>query len=306
MSEMLCAIYAEPQLDLPPINSKKNVFSGNVGNGNPKVLPNSYAVKIIGSEEDDEKSDEFDNHGNDVEPNGRADSTDYDRDRNLRYGPPYTDDTNRQFNRNNNNNYNNYYGDNYYNRSNNDEYAYRQRYNQNSDDDRYYVNRNRNNEDDEKYYAQRDRERFNNPNYNSNNNNKGDGEDRYYADRNLPRDHPYYRSENDRNRYGSGYPYANNQNGDGRPYYQNDNNFDRAPGGRYPADGNQYDRDEQARIEQERRYRIEEANLQRILNDVDERSSVECSLNVGAQWNFETNANDVTQQEAVSETVLGI
>lgn len=311
VSEMLCVVDADPQLDLPPINSKKNALGANV-NGKPKVLPNSYTVKIIGSEEeDDDKNDEHDGNGNDVELNGRGDSSAYDRDRSLRYGPPYTDDTNRQFDRNNynNNNYNNYHGNNYYNRSTNDDYAYRQRYNNydNDDNDRYYANRNRHSEDDEKYYAQRDRDRYNNPNNYYNNGDGiigggGGGDDKYYANRNLPRDRPYYRNENDRNRYGNGYPNTNHQNSDERPpYYQNDNNFDGAPpGGRF-HDGNLYERDEQARIEQERQYRIEEANLRRILGDVDEHSSIECSLNVGAQWNFETNANEVTQQAAVSE-----
>lgn len=363
VSEMFCAIEANPQLDLPPINPKKNALSNvNVVSGKPKVLPNSYSVKIIGNDEDDDdddvKSDEHNGNGNDVEPSRRGVSSEYDRDRSLRYGPPYIDDTNRQFygnNNNNNNNYNNYNGDNYANRSANDEYAYRQRYNNNNnnngDEDRYYANRNRNNEDDDRYYAQRGRDRFNNPNNYYNNGGDGGGrgggvggvDEKYYADRNLARDPPYYRNENDGNRYGSRYPYTNNQNGDGRPYYQNDNggppdgrdppyrnendgnqygsrypytnnpNGDgrpyyqnengappdgRFPEGRFP-DGNQYD--EQARIEQERQYRLEEANLRRILADVDERSAIECSLNVGAQWNFETNANEVTQQEAVSE-----
>lgn len=309
VSEVLHIIDADPQLDLPPINHKKNTLNANVV-GKPKVLPNSYTVKILGSEEDDdEKSDERRSKGNDVEPNERGDSTDYDRDRSLRYGPPYIDDTNRPpFHRNNINNYNNnnyYGGDNYYNRSYNDDYAYRQRQNYNSDDERYYANRVQNNGDDDKYYSQRDRDRYNNPNYYYNNGDGGGGggEEKYYADRNLPRDPPYYRNENDRNRYNNGYSpgygYTDNPNGNGRPYYQNDNNFGGPPNGRYP-DGNYYERDEQARIERERQYRIEEANLRRILADVDEQSSIECSLNVGAQWNFETNANEATQQAAVS------
>lgn len=319
ISELLCVIDADPQLDLPPINSKKNALSAIV-KGKPKVLPNSYAVKILGNEEDDDdddddKNDEHDGNGNDVEPNGRGVSSDYDRDRSLRYGPPYTDDTNRQFyrnNQNNNNNYNNYYGDNYYNRSSYDDYANRQRYSNHNggDGDRYYANRNRNNGEDDRYYAQRGRDGYNNnpDNYYNNGGVGGGGDvaggdDKFYADRNLPRDPPFYRNENDRNRYGNGYPYTNNPNGDGRPYYQNDNNFDRAPpGGQFP-DGNPFEQDEQARIEQERRYRIEEANLRRILADVDEQSAIECSLNVGAQWNFETNVNDVAQQQAVSEAI---
>jgi len=33
----------------------------------------------------------------------------------------------------------------------------------------------------------------------------------------------------------------------------------------------------------------------------DQKGSLECTANVAAQWNFETNVNDFTQTEAVSE-----
>lgn len=68
----------------------------------------------------------------------------------------------------------------------------------------------------------------------------------------------------------------------------------------YPfRDDNDYRNDERYRIEQERQQRIDEANLRRVLTDFDDRSALECSLNVAAQWNFETNVNKITQQEAV-------
>lgn len=35
--------------------------------------------------------------------------------------------------------------------------------------------------------------------------------------------------------------------------------------------------------------------------EIDQKNSAECTLNVAAQWNFETNVNEVTQLEAVSE-----
>lgn len=58
---------------------------------------------------------------------------------------------------------------------------------------------------------------------------------------------------------------------------------------------NQYD------LEYERRLRIETEKLRELLADVDRRYSKECTLNVAAQWSFETNVNEVSQLEAVSE-----
>ncbi len=53
-------------------------------------------------------------------------------------------------------------------------------------------------------------------------------------------------------------------------------------------------------MEQERQFRIEDERLRSILAEIDQKSSLECSLNVAAQWNFETNVNEITQVEAVS------
>lgn len=80
-----------------------------------------------------------------------------------------------------------------------------------------------------------------------------------------------------------------------RPRYNNNDDDDYSDRNRYS------NRDyEQYRLNLERKNRIEDANLRRILADVDKLSSSECFLNVGAQWNFETNVNEVTQQESVS------
>ena len=74
-------------------------------------------------------------------------------------------------------------------------------------------------------------------------------------------------------------PYLNNpQNGFD---YNNNNN-------------NQFD------AEYQRRIRIETEKLKQLLNEIDKKSSEECTLNVAAQWNFETNVNEATQAEAVS------
>lgn len=79
------------------------------------------------------------------------------------------------------------------------------------------------------------------------------------------------------------------QNYDDRPgYVPNDYHSERP-----------YFEDERTRLEEERRVRLEEANLKRLLAEVDSRSANECSLNVGAQWHFETDVNEATQQEAV-------
>lgn len=93
-------------------------------------------------------------------------------------------------------------------------------------------------------------------------------------------------SYDDRNRYN-----GNHSN------YPNDPNFPNNP--RFNDDYDDRNRYEQHRLELERRNRIADANLRRILGDVDKLASAECALNVGAQWNFETNVNEDTQQESV-------
>lgn len=57
---------------------------------------------------------------------------------------------------------------------------------------------------------------------------------------------------------------------------------------------NQYD------LEYEHRIRAETEKLRELLTDIDRRFSKECTLNVAAQWSFETNVNEVSQLEAVS------
>lgn len=78
----------------------------------------------------------------------------------------------------------------------------------------------------------------------------------------------------------------NGYNDDQNQYNQNNNNG--------------YQSDERYRLEQERQIQIEDERLRRILAEIDQKSSFECSLNVAAQWNFETNVNEITQVEAVS------
>lgn len=130
--------------------------------------------------------------------------------------------------------------------------------------------------------------------------NRNPYENNRYNGQNRPFDgRPYDgRPYNDR-------PYdQRNQFNDDRPRYNGDRPYDpRNPPSQYDDydDRNKYTyRDyEKHRLELERQNRLEDANLRRILDDVDKLASSECSINVGAQWNFETNVNEVTQQESV-------
>lgn len=149
--------------------------------------------------------------------------------------------------------------------------------------------------------------------YDDRNSNNG----RYpYDDREVPYN-PRNQNENrnqydDRNRYNDNRPNypndPNNPNSPNNPNYPNNPNDPNYPND--PRFNNEYDdrnrytdRDyEQHRLELERENRIKDANLRRILGDVDKLASSECSLNVGAQWNFETNVNEVTQQESVRKS----
>lgn len=135
------------------------------------------------------------------------------------------------------------------------------------------------------------------------------------------------------NRYGSGYnrqnPYLNNGNSD-RNQFDSPLNVNR---NQYPDNANQSPYDDQVNtnrnrfnnqnsgdnfqppfddpdnnfpspfdIENERKIRFETEKLRQLLIEIDTKNSAECTLNVAAQWNFETSVNEVTQLEAVSIT----
>lgn len=69
-----------------------------------------------------------------------------------------------------------------------------------------------------------------------------------------------------------------------------------------PQSGFDYNNNNQNQFDAEyqRRIRIETEKLKQLLNEIDKKSAEECTLNVAAQWNFETNVNEATQAEAVS------
>lgn len=57
---------------------------------------------------------------------------------------------------------------------------------------------------------------------------------------------------------------------------------------------------ERQRFQQDRLYQVEMEKLRNFLLDIDQKSSLECTANVAAQWNFETNVNGFSEAEAVS------
>lgn len=182
---------------------------------------------------------------------------------------------------------------------------YDDRYNSN-DNNRYNPNENyrygeRHNNDYPRYGENYDFDRNRNP-YNDNNRPSNYNDDRSrdptynrygsnYDDR-SPNNNQYGNNYDDRspnnNQYGNNYDDRNREQ-----YYTNRNPYD---------DRNQYSNEDydRSRLELERQNRLEDANLARLLDDVDELAAQECNINVGSQWNFETNVNEQTQQESVS------
>lgn len=160
-----------------------------------------------------------------------------------------------------------------------------------------------------------ERVRYRNHNYDGFSNNPGDrlgnqGLNRYNdpINNNLNPQDPY--------RQGDGY----NRNNEPSPFSRSNNNqnpndpYNRQfPDGRarnpfenpYQSNRDRYnlnDRNiERERFQQERRYQIELEKLRNLLVETDQRGSLECTANVAAQWNFETNVNEITQTEAVSK-----
>lgn len=137
---------------------------------------------------------------------------------------------------------------------------------------------------------QRDNERLRN-NYNSNNRDPSDPNRDNFR---FPQNNNDFTS---RNQFPPQYPPSNlgnnynNRFGDGVNSYNGVNN---GVNNGYNNYQNPYD------AEYERKIRIETEKLRQLLIEIDEKNSAECNLNVAAQWNFETNVNEVSQVEAVS------
>lgn len=321
--------FADPQLDLPPLISATGEAQ------RPTPVPTVFSraevdvnngQNVIGHDEDDGGG------GSD------ARASDYDRDRSERYGPPYNLDNidrvapqsyqsqqprepidgglpynvdhrrqqehpqqQRPYDERprilNHQDYPNNGVDGGYNRD--------QSYPNNGDNYRYFEGKSRGSisGDDERYYRgpggdYEDRGRFRTHN--------GD-DDKYYRYSPGSQSDGRYNDNRDYGGYGSRGPFDVNGNRESGRYP------DRGNGG-YP-DGNRYDRpqsqddgynrrpaieDDRYRHEQERLNKFETEKLKELLAKVDRQSSLECGLNVRAQWDFETNVNEITQINAVS------
>ncbi|XP_055902630.1 angiotensin-converting enzyme isoform X1 [Eupeodes corollae] len=118
------------------------------------------------------------------------------------------------------------------------------------------------------------------------------------------RDREYLKRNNDQDQFTTRKPYNPNDqytsNRDPNRGYQDDryqpNRFNSSD--RYNLNNDQINED-RYRFEQERRSQIEMEKLRNFVVETDHQGSQECTENVAAQWNFETNVNDFTQNEAL-------
>ncbi|BFF94124.1 angiotensin-converting enzyme [Drosophila madeirensis] len=83
--------------------------------------------------------------------------------------------------------------------------------------------------------------------------------------------------------------FVNNRNRFENPFLSNQDRFNLNQGYQ-----------ERQRYQQDRRYQQELEKLRNLLVETDQKGSLECTANVAAQWNFETNVNDFTQTEALN------
>lgn len=287
------------QLDLPPVSETPT----------SSVRPNSYVPSQSFrnqdvSEGDDDRSsrsgppysslddDEPQNREGRVLSNGGS--------FNGSANSPYTD---RNF-YDRNNGYNNYNNDRNNDRYNND--LNRNRYNA-DDRNRYYVderererNYNRFNDDQNRYNNRnpfndenRDRSPYDNRNrYNDQNRNPYDNrnDNPYDSRNNNPYDNKNQYDDRNRNPYDSQ---------DRNPYRNGGVFVDERDRERNLNRGNVFG-DDRNRYEQDYRYQQEMEKLRNFLSEIDHKGSEECTENVAAQWDFETNVNDHTSTSAVS------
>ncbi|KAK5649889.1 hypothetical protein RI129_000918 [Pyrocoelia pectoralis] len=110
--------------------------------------------------------------------------------------------------------------------------------------------------------------------------------------------------------YGSN-PYQTTQHGFDRGVYNNDpyqRNFDRDSPyskelqyGHNPVDSNYQNRNQNPDIDYQQRNRLPyHGDIRALLQGLDVQASQQCTNNVAAQWNFETNVNQATQLEALN------
>uniref|UniRef100_A0A0A1XT46 Angiotensin-converting enzyme n=1 Tax=Zeugodacus cucurbitae TaxID=28588 RepID=A0A0A1XT46_ZEUCU len=274
----LLAAQADPQLDLPPLNPDVQ---------GPELLYNSLTPRTPASP---------------LQTLG-------DFDRSQRYGPPYASDG-----------LNDDGADDFRNGQTYDErmrygYTYNARaqnlsrpvadspfsdYNSNNlgqqqRDNPRYPNHNYDNPSDRfgnnNRYAdnfderQRDRDRYNNDNLDQARFNNPNNDYNARFNGNQP---PVGGNLDPNSPFNSNNPYGNDRNRFDNPFRPNQDRFN--------LNNDRYF--ERQRFQQDRRYQIELEKLRNLLVETDHKGSLECTANVGAQWNFETNVNEITQAEA--------
>lgn len=162
-------------------------------------------------------------------------------------------------------------------------------------------------------------DRYRNHNYDSNNQqlNQQTYNDRYGNNYNQQRDR-FNNNPNNNLNEGTPIPPPNVYNNPSTPSYNNNYNPSQSPynpNDHFNRDRNRFENPfdpnqdrfnlnqrffDRQRNQQDRRYQIELEKLRNLLVETDQKGSQECTANVAAQWNFETNVNEFTQTEAVS------
>ncbi|XP_017481616.1 PREDICTED: uncharacterized protein DDB_G0287625, partial [Rhagoletis zephyria] len=262
------AVQAEPQLDLPPLNPDTQ---------DPTLYYNALTPRTPASPQ----------------------QTLGDLDRSQRYGPPYSIDG-----------VNDDGADDFRNGQTYDErmrygYAYpaRQPNFTRPVADSPFSDYNNNNIGQQ----QRDNYRFPNHNYDNpsdrfnNNNRYADGFDDRQQDRfNNPTNEYNARFNGNQPPVGSDFE-PNSPFNPNNPYNNDRSRFEnpfRPNQDRFNLNNDRYF--ERQRFQQDRRYQIELEKLRNLLVETDHKGSLECTANVAAQWNFETNVNEITQAQALN------
>lgn len=319
-------VCAQAQLDLPPLPTPAAVDLFRATPAPAKSAFNEVADAAV-----------VDNDDDDDESHNGARASHYDRDRSERFGPPYSldniarspplpssaagglldnqagggslSDTHRN---------SDYPGTNVPYQQQQPHNNYQQSYANNGGGDRYSEGRPRSNGDDYRFYRDPDSDRYGNDDQRGRSRPAYGDDDKYYR---SGQQQPY--NNNNNNAYpgygntgntggggGGGYGFARgpaldsggHRDTSGGYGYGNDDAFNRNRDQPYNTNNNNNRplfEDDRNRYEQNRLNELEVAKLKQLLAKVDRQSSVECALNVRAQWDFETNVNEITQIQAV-------
>uniref|UniRef100_W8AG00 Angiotensin-converting enzyme n=2 Tax=Ceratitis capitata TaxID=7213 RepID=W8AG00_CERCA len=272
LTNCILAVQADPQLDLPPINPDTQVPESFYNAPTPRTPTNP--LQVLGDFDRSQRygppyaGDGLNDDGADDFRNGQT------YDERMRYGYPYPtrwQNFSRPVADSPFSDYNNNNLDQQQQQRDNQRYA---NHNYDNPNDRLNSN-NRFADGFDDRQREREQNSFNN-NPNNDYNARFNGAAVPNGDPNIPYD-PNNRFANERNRFEN--PYRTNQD---RFNLNNERYFERQ------------------RFQEDRRYQIELEKLRNLLVETDQRGSLECTANVAAQWNFETNVNEITQAEALN------